>query len=90
MRGLGYLERLLSSLGAWAGEVVGVGLSVVVVVVSVLGVSVIVVAPLGGPGSRTLENLQDPIENLQDPIENLPEPFLFFFSPILSTPPASL
>ena len=76
MRGLGYLERLISSLGAWAGEVVGVGLSVVVVV-SVVAVSV-VVAPLGGPGSRTLENLQDPIENLQDSIENLPEPFLLF------------
>ena len=71
MRGLVYLERLLSSLGAWAGEVVGVGLSVVVVVS-------VVVAPLGGPGSRTLENLQDPIENLQDSIENLPEPFLLF------------
>ena len=77
MRGLGYLERLISSLCAWAGEVVGVGLSVVVVVVSVVAVSV-VVAPLGGPGSRTLENLQDPIENLQDSIENLPEPFLLF------------
>ena len=75
VRGLGYPERLISSLGAWAGEVVGVGLSVVVV--SVVAVSV-VVAPLGGPGSRTLENLQDPIENLQDSIENLPEPFLLF------------
>ena len=51
VRGLGCPERLISSLGAGACGVVGVGMFVVVVSVSVVSV---VVAPLGwvAPGGR--------------------------------------
>ena len=47
VRGLGYPERLFSSLGAGAFWVVGVGMFVVVVVVVSVVVSVSVVAPAG-------------------------------------------
>ena len=47
MRGLGYPERLISSLGAGASGVVGVGMFVVVSVV-VVSVVVVVSAPPGG------------------------------------------
>ena len=54
VRGLGYPERLISSLGAGACGVVGAGMFVVVsvVVVVVVSVSVVVVASLGWVAPR--------------------------------------
>ena len=69
VRGLGYPERLISSLGAGACGVVGVGMFVVVsvvvvvvdvVVVSVVAVSFSVVAPPGGSPRWGARPTRDP------------------------------
>ena len=61
LRGLGYPERLISSLGAGACGVVGVGMFVVVVVASVsVVVSISVVAPPGGSPRWGARPTRDP------------------------------